>query len=57
MSIGKQLSHRAQAARGTAKKLVGRATGNTRLQTEGRIDELTGKVKKAADRATRAVRR
>jgi uncharacterized protein YjbJ (UPF0337 family) len=57
MSISKKISHRAEAARGTAKKLVGRAAGNNRLRAEGRIDELTGKVKQAADRAARAVRR
>jgi len=38
MSIGKKISHKAEAAKGTAKKIFGRATGNTRLRTEGRVD-------------------
>ena len=37
MSIGKKLAHKAEAAKGAAKKYFGRATGNTRLATEGRV--------------------
>jgi hypothetical protein len=35
MSIAKKLAHKAQAAKGATKKYFGRATGNTRLRTEG----------------------
>ena len=31
MSIGKKIAHKAEAAKGAAKKYFGRATGNTRL--------------------------
>jgi uncharacterized protein YjbJ (UPF0337 family) len=42
MSIGKKIAHKLQGAKGTAKKFYGRATGNTRLRTEGRIDQFKG---------------
>jgi len=47
MSIGKKLAHKAEAAKGAAKKFVGRATGNTRLATEGRVDQFKGNTKQA----------
>jgi uncharacterized protein YjbJ (UPF0337 family) len=50
MSIGKKIAHKAQAAKGAAKKYVGRATGNTRLRTEGRVDQFTGNTKQAGDK-------
>jgi len=50
MGIGKQVAHKAQAAKGTVKKFLGRATGNTRLQAEGRLDQARGNIGQAADR-------
>lgn len=47
MSIGKKIAHKAEAAKGTAKKLFGRSTGNTRLRGEGRVDQATGNTKQA----------
>jgi uncharacterized protein YjbJ (UPF0337 family) len=47
MSIGKKIAHKAEAAKGTAKKLLGRATGKTRLRTEGRADQATANTKQA----------
>ena len=47
MSIGKKLAHKAEAAKGAAKKYFGRATGNTRLATEGRVDQFKGNTKQA----------
>ena len=46
MGIGKKLAHKAEAVKG-AKKYVGRATGNTRLLTEGRADQATANAKQA----------
>ena len=42
MSIGKKIAHKAEAAKGAAKKYFGRATGNTRLRTEGRVEQAQG---------------
>ena len=50
MSIGKKLAHKAEAAKGAAKKFVGRATGNTRLATEGRVDQFKGNTKQAGEK-------
>ncbi|PND57265.1 CsbD family protein [Mycobacterium sp. ENV421] len=50
MSIGKKLAHKAQAAKGATKKYLGRATGSTRLRTEGRVDQFKGNTKQAGDK-------
>jgi uncharacterized protein YjbJ (UPF0337 family) len=47
MSIGKKIAHKAEAAKGATKKFFGRATGNTRLRTEGRVDQIKGNTKQA----------
>ena len=47
MSIGKKLAHKADAVKGATTKLVGRATGNNRLRTEGRVDQAKANVKQA----------
>lgn len=47
MSIGKKIAHKTEAAKSAAKKLFGRATGNTRLRTQGRIDQFKGNTKQA----------
>ena len=50
MSIAKKLAHKAQAVKGATKKYFGRATGNTRLRTEGRVDQFKGNTKQAGDK-------
>ena len=50
MSIGKKIAHKAEATKGTAKKLLGRATGNTRLRGEGRADQAKGHTKHAVEK-------
>jgi uncharacterized protein YjbJ (UPF0337 family) len=51
MRIGKKLAHKVQTAKGSAKKYFGFATGDTRLRTEGRVDQAKGNAKHAADKA------
>ena len=50
MSIGKKIAYKAEAVKGAAKKYCGRATGNTRLRTEGRVDQFKGKTKQAGSK-------
>ena len=50
MSIGKKIAHKAEAAKGTVKKLFGRTTGNTRLHSEGRVDQAKGNTKQAGQK-------
>jgi uncharacterized protein YjbJ (UPF0337 family) len=47
MTIATKIAHKAEATKGTLKKLIGRATGNTRLRAEGRVDQFTGNTKQA----------
>jgi uncharacterized protein YjbJ (UPF0337 family) len=47
MSIAKKIAHKAEAVKGSAKKTTGRATGNDRLQAEGRGDQVKGNTKQA----------
>jgi uncharacterized protein YjbJ (UPF0337 family) len=56
MSIGKKIAHKAEAAKGAVKKIVGRATGNTRLRTEGRVDQIKGNTKQAGAKLKDAVK-
>ena len=57
MSILNRIRHKAQTAKGGAKKSVGRATGNRRLRTKGRAEKATGSVKHAAGKVKDAFRR
>jgi uncharacterized protein YjbJ (UPF0337 family) len=50
VSIFKRFSHKAQTAKGKAKKRIGRITGSRRLKTEGRTDQVAGQTKRAADK-------
>jgi uncharacterized protein YjbJ (UPF0337 family) len=47
MSIAKKIAHKAEAVKGGAKKAAGRASGNDRLQAEGRGDQVKGNTKQA----------
>ncbi|MFH8795942.1 CsbD family protein [Streptomyces sp. NPDC017941] len=38
-------------AKGKAKEMVGKATGNDRMKTEGKTDQAKGKVRDATDNA------
>jgi uncharacterized protein YjbJ (UPF0337 family) len=49
MSIRARFAHKTEAAMGTVKKLFGRATGNSRLRREGRLDQATGNVEQAGN--------
>lgn len=50
MSILRKIRHKSQTVKGKTKKNAGRLSGNRRLKTEGRTDQVTGEVKQAADK-------
>jgi uncharacterized protein YjbJ (UPF0337 family) len=50
VSILKRIRHKAQTAKGEAKRRTGRMTGNRRLRTKGRVEKATGNAKQAADK-------
>jgi uncharacterized protein YjbJ (UPF0337 family) len=57
MSIAKKIAHTAEAVKGGAKKIVGRVTGNRRLQAEGRGDQAKSDVKQAGAKIKDAFKR
>ncbi|MBP1158020.1 uncharacterized protein YjbJ (UPF0337 family) [Rhodococcus sp. PvR044] len=54
MSIGKKLRHKAETAEGAAKKTVGKALGNERMEAEGRADQAKGNAKQTGDKLKQA---
>ena len=56
MSIAKKIAHKAEAVKGGAKKMTGRATGNRRLRAEGRGDQVKGNTKQAGAKLKDAVK-
>lgn len=50
MSILKKIGHKAQTAKGKAKKGTGAVTANRRLRTKGRAEKATGDANQAADK-------
>ena len=57
MTIGQRIRHRAEAAKGTTKKFVGRLTGNRRMTAEGRTGQAKGNMKQAVDKVRNAFKR
>ncbi|MBF6353139.1 CsbD family protein [Nocardia higoensis] len=52
-----RLEHRVQAARGSVKKFMGRATDDPRLEARGRRDQFRGNIKQAASKVRDAFKR
>lgn len=57
MKFEDRLVHQARATRGRVKKILGKATGNSRLETEGRREQVRGNLERAADKLRDAFRR
>jgi uncharacterized protein YjbJ (UPF0337 family) len=57
MNMDKKLAHKAKVARGSWKQLLGRLTGNKKLQAQGRRDKLTGNTKMTWEKLKGSVRR
>ena len=47
VSIARKIAHKAEAVKGSAKRMDGRITGSRRLRTEGRADQAKGNIKQA----------
>jgi uncharacterized protein YjbJ (UPF0337 family) len=56
MSIAKKIAHKAEAVKGSAKKITGRATGSRRLKAEGDGDKVKGDLKLAGAKVKDAVK-
>jgi len=57
MGLGKKAKNKAKVIKGNTKKHAGKATGNKRLKTEGKADEVTGNLKNAGEKVKDAFRR
>ena len=57
MSIGDKFHNKAQELRGRAKLKTGEATGDKRLQREGRADQVKGDLKQTGEKIKDAMRR
>ena len=50
MSIAKTIAHKAEAVKGSTKRMAGRVTGSRRLRAEGRADQAKGNLKQAGEK-------
>lgn len=50
MSLADKAKHRAEELKGKGKEVLGRATGDDELKTEGKIDQAKGRLKQAGER-------
>ena len=57
MSFADKFHNKAQELRGRAKQTTGEATGNRRLQREGRADQVKGDLRQAGEKVKDALRR
>ena len=56
MSAEKKAKNKAKVIKGKTKKHAGKATGNKRLKTEGKADQVTGNLKNAGEKVKDAVK-
>jgi uncharacterized protein YjbJ (UPF0337 family) len=56
MGIEDKARNSAQTARGKAKDVVGHATGNKDMESEGKADQAVGHLKQAGEKVKDAVR-
>ena len=47
MSIARTIARKAEAVKGSSKRMAGRVTGSRSLRAEGRADRATGNIKQA----------
>lgn len=51
------MRHKAETAKGTTKKFIGRLSGNRRLTAEGRASQAKGNLQQAMDKVKDAFKR
>lgn len=57
MSKKNKAKNATQVAKGHVEEAVGKATGNDRLETSGKVDQMKGKVKQAGEKIKDAVKK
>jgi uncharacterized protein YjbJ (UPF0337 family) len=56
MALEDKARNTAETARGKAKDVAGRATGNKDLEDEGKVEQVVGHLKQAGEKVKDAVR-
>jgi uncharacterized protein YjbJ (UPF0337 family) len=56
MNGGRTVRNKARVLKGRIKRGLGRATGNQRLKSEGRADQIAGNLRQAIGKARNAFR-
>ena len=56
MALEDKARNAAETARGKAKDVAGRATGNKDLENEGKVEQVVGHLKQAGEKVKDAVR-
>ena len=56
MGLAKRISIAAEEAKGKVKAAIGKATGNRRLEAEGKTDQTKARMKKAANKIKGTIR-
>ncbi|WP_082046314.1 CsbD family protein [Arthrobacter sp. L77] len=57
MSLGDKIKNAARKLSGRAKEATGKATGNERLETEGKRDQVKADLRQAAEKVRDAFRK
>jgi uncharacterized protein YjbJ (UPF0337 family) len=57
VSIARKIAHKAETAKGGARKTAGRVTGSRRLRAKGRREQAAGNLKQAGAKIRDAFRR
>lgn len=57
MGLGKKAKDKGKVLKGKTRKHAGKATGNRRLETKGKVGELAGKLKLKGQKAKSAVKK
>ena len=55
MGVGDKIQNAGEEAAGKVKETTGRATGNQRLEAEGKADQASANIKQAGEKAKDAV--
>jgi uncharacterized protein YjbJ (UPF0337 family) len=55
MSTEDKVKNTAESAKGKAKDIAGRVTGNKDLESEGKVDQASGHLKQAGEKVKDAV--
>ncbi|GAA5070641.1 CsbD family protein [Nocardia iowensis] len=52
-----RIAHQVRAARGNVKRILGRTSGDRRMEAEGRREQTRGNLERAADKLRAAFKR